>query len=130
MKLAYLFDYCQKLYKGSPHEKLEGEGLKKDVIRRLFPKGDQETFEIFEKGLNIRQIKFLVCGNCFYILTGSTVASEDEANAAKYRNKIEIKLQRKKEKAQFEDYIKHIKAMQMKEAGLAKNQNFMVGNLS
>ena len=104
--------------------------MKRDIVTRLFPKRDQETFESFERGMNFRQIQFLVCDGCFYILTGSTVVSEDEIKAAKYHDKIEAKHQRKKNKAQFDEYIKHIKAMHLKETGNQSTQNFTIEKLS
>lgn len=130
MKLAYLLDYCQKLSRGSAAERREGDAVKKDIIRRLFPKRDQETIESFEKGTNFRHIQFLVCDNCYYILTGSTVVSEDEIKAAKFRSQIEAQHQSKKDKAQFDSYIKHIKAMHLKETGVQNTQNFTIDKLS
>lgn len=93
-------------------------------------KRDQETFEILEKDCSFRDIQFLVCDACFYMLTGSTVIPEAEINAQKYRQGIEKLSQKKREKAEFEKYLHYVKMMRMREEGSYKIQEITLPNLT
>lgn len=93
-------------------------------------KRDQETFEILEKDCSFRDIKFLVCDACFYMLTGSSVIPEAEINAAKFKQLIDKKTQRNRDKAEYEKYLKYIKFMRQREEGFINMKEIVLPDLT
>lgn len=90
---------------------MDGVKLKKRALERLFHKREIERIEIYDIDPSFKDIKFLVCHICFFKLSGSSVNSEAEINAAKYKAGIERIYQEKKDNEETEKYIKYLRDM-------------------
>jgi hypothetical protein len=90
---------------------VDGVKLKKRALERLFHKREIERIETCDIDPSFKAIKFLVCDICFFKLSGSSVNSEAEINAAKYKAGIERIYLEKKDNEETEKYIKYLRDM-------------------
>lgn len=69
---------------------------------------------------SFKKIEFLVCDDCFFKLSGSSVTSEAELKAAKIKAEIDNCYLQKKSDEETENYIKYLRDLYKRKESRSK----------
>lgn len=100
---------------------LHGNNLKRKLVKRLLNKRDSERIEMLEKDPSFRDIKFLVCNQCFYLLSSTLTVSEAELQAIKYKTKVVREYEKKRDQEDMKKYLKYVKEQQLRDEKGSRN---------